>query len=448
MSVDFQWRDFFQPAEILRLKNFFDKSQWFSREECRAYQENGLREIVAHAYAKVPYYRRLFDSLKIKPGEIRHLEDLRRIPILDKQILRSELASLEAEDAHRYHPRRLSTTGTSGEPVTVLMDRRANALEFVYYWRYWNWAGYRLGDRFAEISTHYFLKRGNGENAFSHFQPLNSRLLLNGLRFSAGTAEKYVTVLRKYRPKFLKGLASALYYFSALLRKAGVDDLCFGAVFSTGEILSEGQRKFIQETFRCKVFNSYGHMERLVAASDCPEGHMHIHEDYGILEIEAGKDTSGIVIGTSFYNRSMPFLRYRIGDRIELCSPEMTCPCGRTSRLVRKIFGREEDAVITPEGEIVTALFTAFDDAPGVLQGQIIQHAPDRLTVRIVRAPSYGAAHEERLRKTIESFIGPGAAVVFQYLSNEEMKAAQKGKFRVIVSEMSGNFVTTGEAGT
>src|SRR6185295_16153202 len=60
-----------------------------SREQIIAFQEQRLRELVAHAYDNVPYYRRLFDDAGIRPRDIQRLGDLEKIPITTKATLQA-----------------------------------------------------------------------------------------------------------------------------------------------------------------------------------------------------------------------------------------------------------------------------------------------------------------------------------------------------------------------
>ncbi len=105
------------------------------------------------------------------------------------------------------------------------MDKSANVLEFVYYWRQWSWAGYRLGDRFAELTSHFFLKSEGRAGQLIHLQRLTRRLLLNSLNIGRENVRLFAGALRDYRPKFLKGIASALYYFALFLRELRADDI-------------------------------------------------------------------------------------------------------------------------------------------------------------------------------------------------------------------------------
>jgi phenylacetate-CoA ligase len=445
VTVEFRILDFCYPWSLLRLRREFERSQWSSERELVLYQEERLRRVVAHAYKHVPYYRDLFQHLGLKPTAIQTLADLSRIPILSKNILRHEFPRLRAAGRSG---RELRTSGTNGAPVRVLMDKSANVLEFVYYWRQFSWAGYRLGDRFAELTSHFFLKRESCADQLIHRQRLSNRLLLNSLNLGQENVRLFAGALRNYRPRFLKGIASALYYFALFLRELRVDGIALQGVFSTGEVLTRHQRSTIEGTFRCKVYDLYGHMERTVAVSECPKGNMHIHPEYGILEL-TGKIPVGPaspsgdqiyqarVVGTSLHNFCMPLLRYDVGDIVEVADPQSPCPCGRRMPRLHRILGRQEDVVIRPDGHVVTALFIVFDQVPEVAQGQIVQTDNDRLCIRVVRNPQYTLESEAELLSCLRRFVGPDMAIELEYLPpgafHEEMWA---GKFRMVVSRL------------
>lgn len=451
MALEFKLKDFAYPAAIIKLRSTFEKTQWFTPEQQTLYQERLLRRIVAHAYRYVPYYRDLFDHIRLKPNDIRRLSDLDKIPILTKEILCAQFKTLEATNSRAFRPQVLSTSGTTGRRIQFLVDRPSNVLEFVYYWRHWNWAGYKLGAPFAEFSSVFFLKAGEKFRLASHHQRLTNRLLLNSLTMSHATVKDYVRAIRKHRPLFLKGLPSVLYYFSHFLRQQGIADLSFKAVFSTGETLLPRYRKIIEETFSCKVYDSYGHMERTAAVSECPRGGLHINPDYGILELirqdslradftgeggysgDNGAGYSAGVVGTSLYNFSMPLLRYEVGDMVRV-DAEKKCACGRQFPLVNAVEGRQSEVLITPEGEVITAAFLVFEDVPDILEGQIVQESLDRLNVKIVPAPSFSKASEARLKSRLQLLVGHTAKITVERCDSSGLLRASSGKLLTVVS--------------
>jgi phenylacetate-CoA ligase len=439
MSVDLQFRDFFHPFSILKLRRFLEKSQWFSEEELSSYQINRLRSILSHAYENIPYYHNLFDKTSFSPQDVESLEDLKRIPVLTRDKLRIHFDSLVSKNAKKFHPILARTTGTSGESVEFLLDKPSNVLEFCYYWRHWSWAGYRLGDTFAEFGNFFFLKHRENLYKIDHFNPFTKRLILNGILFSYDNIDKYIDSIKKHKPLFLKGLASTLYIFALFLKKRAKSDISFKAVFSTGEMLMESQRKVIEEVFQCKVFDSYGHMERTVAISECPSGGYHVNLEYGIMEIEQVKNSdekSGIgrIIGTSLHNFSMPLIRYEVGDLVELKKENVSCSCKRGLPLVERIHGRREDSVITPDGRVLTSIFVIFELVEDIELGQIVQEDKNRLLLRIVKKESYTKESEKKLISVVRDFVGNAMKIDIEYTGIEEIKRDDSHKFRVVVS--------------
>src|SRR5687768_14363962 len=95
-----------------------------TREQIVAFQERRLRELVHHAYERVPYYHRLFDDARIKPADIRTIADLHLIPITTKETLRA-LARDErlARGVNRSRLIKHESNGSTGIPMTVFRQR-------------------------------------------------------------------------------------------------------------------------------------------------------------------------------------------------------------------------------------------------------------------------------------------------------------------------------------
>jgi len=212
MAVDFRIRDFCHPLAIYRLKRRFDRNQWMPRASLEADQWIRLKSILERCFQKVPYYRRLWETLDLTPTDIVTPEDLKRLPILSREDLSDSIGDLMATNARRFGPIAYTTSGTTGTPTRFYLDRSSNVLEFVYYWRHWGWAGYRLGNRFAELGAYYFLKRTSIIDRTALWQPVLQRLMLNSTRLSRSRAKEMAVAIRLRRPLFLKGTASALYY--------------------------------------------------------------------------------------------------------------------------------------------------------------------------------------------------------------------------------------------
>lgn len=437
MAIVFRIRDFFHPLLIGRLCREFERNQRASPEELARWQMDRLGQILEHACNHVPHYRTVFDAAGLCPADIRTVEDLKNLPVLSRAQARESGTALHASCRRGLHPVENHTSGTSGTPFTMLHDKYANALEFVYYWRHWNWAGYKLGDPFAELGSSFFLSRRSDD--ISAWQPHLRRLHLCSHQVSLSNAPAMARELERRKCVLLKGVASTVYHLALSLREAGLKLRPLRGVISTGEMLLPHQRALIEEVFGCLVFDSYGHMERAVAISQCEKGGRHVNSDYGVLEftnIRPSPDGTTLLadgIGTGLHNRIMPFIRYETGDTFELFRDPQPCPCGRTFPLVKAIHGRQEECVVTPDGRFLTSLFMLPEFVIGLQETQFVQDKADRLTIRVVAGSGFDAFQEERLLSFTRRLTGPSMQVRVARCQQDELIRASSGKSRTVI---------------
>jgi phenylacetate-CoA ligase len=437
MSIDFRIRDFFYPRDIWRLHRTFERNQWLSPELLEDYQLGRLKLVLTRAFERVPYYREQFKAKGLHPSDIRSLADLREFPTLSKEAVRENQERLLADDAPEHALFACSTSGSSGEPLRFYLDRNSQALEFVYYWRYWGWSGYRLGDSIAELASHHFLVHRELVDRATYLQRGLRRLLLNSNLISDRGCRAMAEALRRRRPRFLKGVSSALYFFALGLQRLGIKDIHFDVVFSTGDVVTEMHRRVIEDVFNSEVRDSYGHMERTVAASQCPQGAYHVHSDYGVLEVEgAGAQAQngfGRVLGTSLHNLAMPLIRYEVGDAVELFPERRLCPCGRGLPLLKAIHGRQEDVIVTPDGRCVTALFIVPKFVSGIRGIQFLHTEEDKLSILLVPGQDWESGASGALLEYTRRTVGPSMRLELRLVRLEDLLRDSSGKVRTVV---------------
>jgi phenylacetate-CoA ligase len=448
MGIDFTLRDFAHPFGLARAKLSFDRNEKRSADALADLQWRAFVRTVRHATDHVPYYRKLFDVRGLSPSDLASPADVSKLPCLTKAILSRSFSDLSAADARRYRCRTLQTSGTTGGQVRFLVDKSSNILEFVYYWRFWGWHGYRLGDRFAEFSAESFLPIDAHRDRLFKASRVTNRVLLNSLLMSRANAPDYVALFKRLRPRFLKGLPSNLYVFALLCRDLGESGIRFRAVFSQGETLSRRQRQLIEEVFSSRVYDSYGHLERTVAISQCPAGSYHVHPDYGFTEFlplaqqpqtptELSPSDSYVeIVSSSLHNLAMPLLRYRTGDLAVVDANQKTCSCGLSFPLVRALVGRDTDIVVTPDKRAVTALYAALDRIAGLDCAQIVQESLDTLVVHVVRGADAPADLDRDVVRQIHSFTGTSMRVIVRDCGVGDLHDGSGRKFRSLVSHV------------
>ena len=110
--------------DVEKYYDFLEKSQWWSRAELDNYQNEKLRKLIRHAYGNVPYYRELFVKNNLHPDDIKTTEDLAKIPILTKKIIRKHFPEdITAQNIPKARVIQASTGGSTGEPLIFYIDK-------------------------------------------------------------------------------------------------------------------------------------------------------------------------------------------------------------------------------------------------------------------------------------------------------------------------------------
>lgn len=334
--------------------------EWLSKEELYELQCIKLHNLVVHCYNNVPYYRRVFDSLSLTPDDIKSREDLCKLPILTKEIIKKEYTSLIATDYKNRLYLNSSTGGSTGTPMKYLTDintwNRLRAAGF----RMWHSAGYDVGDKMFTLAGNSLVKKISDGRRLSAKDIYDIVIMRNNKRnctdITDAALKEHYRSMYNYNPKAIRGYASSLYFLAKYIDQKNLpipDGV--RVVFTTGEKLHEKYRYKIQQVFKVPVFDGYGAGDGGIGAYECPmhEG-LHISEENCILEIVNNEGSVmpdgdiGFVLSTDLNNYVFPFLRYKVGDMAYI--KKTMCSCGRGSRLLGEVIGREGKAIYNKQG--------------------------------------------------------------------------------------------------
>ena len=390
-----------------RLYQWLQETQWWSKDQLEEYQLEQLQALVKHAYENVPYYRHAFDERRLKPQDITSLDDLRKLPLLTKEDVRNNSEDLLSRGVDREGLRLYTTGGSTGVPLSVYHDRHTTVLrESAFILRQWNWAGYRLGDRFATLRGDLITRSDrSGARAWWDYNTDGNELVFSSGDMSEESMHQYVELLREFNPRFIYAYPSSLEILARFMKRHGVNDIGVEAIFCSSETVYGMQRELIESQFGCKILDYYGLTEYVAGAAECEqhEGY-HVNMEYGILELinkdgepvaEAG--TLGRVVGTGFGNYSMPLLRYSTDDLAVYSSGR--CSCKRESTLIQGFRGRVREMVVSNTGRLVPFLAIYDGHTPvwtKIRELQFLQEREGELVVRIARAPSFSESEIAR----------------------------------------------------
>ncbi len=236
-----------------------------------------------------------------------------------------------------------------------------------------------IGDHFASIASWQRMCRGTpwpNARAFSVLDPL----------------PRIVAELNAYRPAFVASYPTMLALLAGE-QAAGRLRLEPTCLWSGGEYLAPATATAIERAFGCPVINEYGASECMSIAFGCPEGWLHVNEEWVVLEavdrdycpLPPGQ-ASHTVLLTNLANRVQPVIRYDLGDSV-LVAPD-PCPCGSLLRAIRAQ-GRNDDVVTltSADGRSVSllplALTTVVEEAADIHRFQLVARPPDQLALRL-----------------------------------------------------------------
>ncbi len=413
-----------------------EKNATRSLAEIEQDQVDNLKRILIHAGTTVPYYIQLFKKLNFKPANIESLDALKQIPVLDKETVRmhpEEFIS-NANEGKRIIAH---TSGTTGKALKLVVSKATEQLSYAGVWFHYGWSGIRRGARIATFSGHPVAKPERMEPPFWVFNRIENELLFSSQHITPQTLPAYLQALQEFKPELIRGYPSSIYLI-ALYRLETGQKILPKAVYTSSETLLDFQRKVIEEAFECKAFSYYGNAERVAQILQCSEGNFHILTETGIVEVlnPDGSPTppgeEGELVCTGLINRTMPLIRYRIGDRA--IPATASCACGRNSPILSTITGRVDDIIITPEGRHIGRLGHVFKNTLNVKEAQIIQDTIDTIHVKIVPRQNYSAEDKKMIMAELRFRLGNEINIIIDEVV--QIPRTSNGKQRFIISKV------------
>ena len=415
------------------------RNQWRPYAELKAEQEKALRNMVRFAYENVPYYHTAFRERNVQPDDIRVIEDLEKLPIITKQIIREHREEFRPRNLDRMKYSEIATGGTSGTPFTYRLGRYDRFVGAALAYRGWGYAAYQLGDRVIMLAGA-SLGVGKKSHAARLEETFRNIKKLSSFDMSDAALQTYADTVNSFKPKFLRGYPSALHVFAQWIEANGIDIHSPKAAYTTSEKLFPRMRRTIESVFGCDVYDQYGLNDGGLSSYECEEhSGLHVDTERGVMEVidENGHQIDngeGHLLATTLHNYAMPFIRYETEDIGALTAD--SCRCGRGYRLLSELVGKSVDVLITPEGTHVHGWFFALllEHAKGVREYQVVQETIDTVMIRIVPDDGFDSHEMDSIRNHVRE-ISAGWNVEFTLV--DSIDRTQAGKYKYIVNRVS-----------
>ena len=394
-----------------------------------------FRRLFEHARVHSPFYRQLYREAGIENLEIHDLADIERVPLVDKDMLRTVptqdlMTSLVTPDLVR-----ITTSGSTGEPFVIYQSKAeqytSHVRVFAMLWE----LGWRPWQRIL------MLTRLEPDAVMPVEQDLG---LLTRLRNQFGLFRRGIASIYTPMPDVVRWLdanADAPVFWSTPGIVTVLWDYLeqqelryhFKLVVLTSETLSPEMRTRCERLLGAPVVSHYGLMEcPTIGHAPGNEGHFHIQGHAALLElincrVEQNRSLGDVVL-TNLVNHTMPFIRYRTGDTSEVLE-RADCPV----KMLGPILGRMDDVLTLPGGQrfVHHHAHSLFMDFTHCTQFKFVQY-PDggmalRLRLREGEAPD--AVRESALARWLTRF--PDVALAVEFVDTMPVDA-KTGKFKNI----------------
>lgn len=404
------------------------KSQWLSLDDMRKYQEMKLCQLMTHAYYHVPFYREMFDELHLNPEDIRTVEDLEKLPIINKSVVTENLYLGIMSNSHdKEKILRVTTSGSTGEPFTVYAEKKQLEMRWAATLRSTEWTGYNFGDRQIRL-WHKYLSMKKVEvikevlDAF-----FTRRKFIPAYEISEENIKDFLDEIMKFHPVLLDGYAESYNIIAQHLRNFKYSGHKPKGIMSSGQTLPVDSRKRIEEAFGCKVYDKYGAREFAGGlAYQCSEQDgYHVVAECAIIEIldKQGKQVQpgevGEVVVTELNNYALPLIRYKLGDFAVAIDANKQCKCGRGLPLMGNVEGRIQATILGTKKQMIPGtffarLFSNYDYA--IRQFQVVQSEFGKITMKIVKANRYDEQVLKNVLSEIKKHLGDDIKVDIEFV--------------------------------
>ncbi|MBA3884182.1 MAG: phenylacetate--CoA ligase family protein [Acidobacteria bacterium] len=423
------------------LAGFEERDRW-DATRMREYTDRKLRHVLRRAM-DAPFYREHWSAAGLGPRHVDEVttETLARLPPLKKEALRrSPYAFVPDRGPAVRGLLSYFSSGSTGTPIRALCTRSgqqrfAAAREA----RSYRWAGTSILRPRAMIGGQPVVPTASSDPPYYRYNAAERQVYFSAYHIAPGHLTDYVAGFNRYRPESVTGYAFSQFVVARLMLE---QDLRFeftpAAAITSSEKLTDRMRRVIQEVWGCRAYEEYGSVENCGLVTECEAGRLHANPDFGVIEIvdadgypvEPGVE--GRVLCTGLLNDAQFLVRYEIGDT-GVWSRE-PCPCGREHLpVVEGITGRVEDVVVGIDGRELVRFHGIFIGLPYVLEGQVIQEALDRFTVRVITDDGFGGTQEATIRQRFKERLG---LVDVQVERVGELERTSRGKLRAVISRL------------
>ena len=397
--------------------------------------------------------RKLAASLRWALDTVPAFERFRGLASRDVRALLAELPVTDKLDIKRHPERYLSarapaaarmemfTGGSTRNPMRFYLQKHVSRpKEFAYIQDFRRRLGMTGEDLVLALRGRTVPTAADGGSIWM-LEPIKRQLILSSDHLERRFMPAYAEALARHRPRFIEAFPSALYPLARWLAANPLPEFTRnvrGVMLYSENVYGYQLDKF-REVFGCPILSHYGHSERVLMAASMPDDDRYFFwPQYGHFELldadnrpvtQPGK--LGFIVGTSFDNQVMPFIRYRTGDLAMLSAEPHPLLPGFPA--CERIVGRLQEFVVCADHRLVSITTLGVAHFPELALVDAIQYEqdrPGRVALKVVSETPLTAAQRESIAAAVERKTQGGCAV--EVVQVESIARTPRGKARML----------------
>ncbi len=438
------------PVSIRRGKFYSTFAQELAthRDEAaiRTLSEHKLAATLKLAIETVPAYQK-HQKLSRFLNESNKLEEiLLEIPPVSKEEIKGDVERFVSTFLPKSRRLKTSTGGSTADPMYFYLQKGVTRpREYAFMDDFLRRVGLGPNDVILSMQGRKVPTAGEANGRMWMYEPIKRQLIVSSDHLEDRYMPQYMEALRMWRPSYIQAYPSTLYPLARWLSENPQPDIVqrMRGVLIYSENVYDFQRRLIESVFKCPVLTHYGHSERILMAASMPgDPRYFFWPQYGkfeLLDTEGNRitqpDVLGEIVGTSFDNQVMPFVRYRTGDFAVLS--DRSHPDLPLYPVCERIEARLQEFLVCKDHRLisVSTLGAAhFDKMNDIETMQYEQDEPGVVIVKVVSSTPLTPSRQETLAKAIRDKTQGGCTVDVRMV--DQLPRTPRGKHKMLVQHL------------
>ena len=406
--------------------NFLNDVDNWGYDRTKEFQFNELKRVLIDAQKYVPYYGKLFSEYEFNPN-ISSFDDIRKLPYLTKDIINDNFEEMVSTNFNgkKYL---FKTSGSTGKRLQFYGEDSMYKKEAAYISHSFKSHGSDLyNDWSIWIRRH--SPKDNNDLMVKDYEL--KRIYLSAFHLNDQTIYDYVKIINNSKIKTIVTYPSTAYWLSCLLEKNNLILDRITSLHGASEKCLPIWSDKIKSVFGFDFKMHYGQVEKVsFAYQSSVSNYYHESLTYSFTEY----DENNTIVGTSFMNNVMPFIRYKTNDVVELIespSYDYSSPL-----IIKEIDGRVDDMIMSETNSKIPSVnfYTVMSKIKEVRMFQFRQKTDKSTTLSIVVENGFNDEILNELKKQIQQRVGN--IPLFVEVVNEIHRDPITGKIRCVITDI------------